>query len=142
VKTLTSCGVMVIGDDQRRVAYGLVSFLCLAWAALGVAGIVTAYATPVGMDGTGGYLLLAVAGACLVLIALLALVIGIRAIRRIETGVWRWSTLAIATGAGSVCSALGGVMVAAALPVLGVLLVIQAVALLSLAAMLRPVSAT
>ena len=130
----------MIGDDQRRVAYALVFFLCLAWAALGVAGIVTAYATPVGMDGTGGYLLLlAVAGACLVLMAFSALAAGVASIRRIDAGVWRWRTLVIVTGAGSVVSALGGVAVAAALPVLGALLVVQAASLLGLAAVLRPV---
>ncbi|QNN53769.1 hypothetical protein [Nocardioides mesophilus] len=133
----------MIGDDQRRVAYGVVSLLCLAWAALGVAGIVTAYATPVGMDGTGGYLfLLAVAGAGLVVIAFSAWVTGIRAIRRADAGVRRWRTLLVVLGVGSVTSALGGVMVVASLPVLGALLAFQSVALLGLAAMLRPVPAT
>ncbi len=133
----------MLRDDQRRVAYAVVSFLCLAWAALGVAGIVTAYATPVGMDGTGGFLLLlAVAGACLVLTASCGLVAGVRAIRRIDAGMCRWRTLVIVTGSGSVVSAWGGVVVAAPLPVLGALLVVQAVSLLGLAAILRPAPAT
>lgn len=133
----------MIGDDQRRVAYGVVSLLCLAWAALGVAGVITAYVTPVGMDGTGGYLsLLAVAGAWLVLIASVALVTGIRVIRGADAGVWRWRSLLIVTGIGSVASALGGVVVTAFLPVLGALLLFQSVALLGLSALLRPVPAT
>jgi hypothetical protein len=134
---------MVIGADQRRVALGVVSLLCLAWAALGVAGIVTAYATPVGMDGTGGYLfLLAIAGASLVLIALSAWATGVRAIRMADAGVLSRRTLLVVTGVGSVASALSGATVIASLPVVGVLLVVQSVALPGFAAILRPVSAT
>jgi hypothetical protein len=133
----------VLGDDQRRVAHGIVLLLCLAWAGLGATGIVTAYTTPTGRDGTGGFLfLLAVVGAAVVLVALLALVAGVRALRRFDAGAWRWRRVLAVSGTGSVASLLAGTAVATSLPVLGVLLVLQAVALLGLAALLRPVAAT
>lgn len=130
----------MLSIDQRRVAYAIVSLLCLAWSALGVGGIITAYATPVGLDGTGGFLLLlAVVGAGLVLVSLSALAAGILMIRRVNAGMWRWGRLLMVIGIGSAVSAWGGVVLIASSPTPGALLVLQAVLLLGLAAVLRPV---
>jgi hypothetical protein len=130
----------VLSLDQRRVAYAIVSLVCLAWAVLGMGGLITAYATPIGMDGTGGFLLLlAMVGAGLVLVSLSALVAGFVMIRRVNAGRWRWRTLLVLIGATSAVSALVGVLLIPSSPAPGTLLVLQAVLLLGLAAVLRPV---
>ena len=126
--------------DQRRVAYAIVSLLCLAWATLGLGGIITAYATPIGMDGTGGFLLLlAMVGVGLVVVALSALVAGFVMIRRVNAGTWRWRTLLVLTGSMSALSAWVGVLLIPSSPAPGALLVLQAVLLMGLAAVVHPI---
>ena len=127
--------------DQRRVAYGIVSLLCLAWTALGLGGIITAYTAPIGMDGTGGFLfLIAIVGVGLVLGALSTLVAGSVMIRRLNEGTLRWRTVLTLVGSTSVVSACVGVFLISSSPVPGTLLVLQAVLLLGLAAVVRPIA--
>lgn len=133
-------GQGVLSIDQRRVAYAIVSLLCLAWAALGLSGIITAYATPIGLDGTGGFLLLlAVVGVVLVLVSLSALTAGFLMIRRVNAGMWRWRGLLMFIGIASAVSALVGVLLIPSSPTPGALLVLQAVLLLGLVAVVRPI---
>jgi hypothetical protein len=129
----------VLSRDQRRVAYAIVSLLCLAWTALGLGGIITAYTTPIGMDGTGGFLfLLAIVGVGLVLVALSALIAGFVMIRRLNAGTLRWRTLLALVGSMSVVSVGVGVLLMPSNSAPGTLLVLQAVLLLGLAAVVRP----
>ena len=124
---------------QRRVAYAIVSLLCLAWAALGLGGIIAAYTTPIGMDGTGGFLfLLAIVGVGLVLVALSALVAGFGMIRRLNAGTLRWRTLLALVGSMSVVSVWVGVLLMPSSPAPGTLLVLQTALLLGLAVVARP----
>lgn len=133
-------GRVVLSLDQRRVAYAIVSLLCLAWAALGLAGIITAYATPTGMDGTGGFLLLlAIVGGGLVLVSLSALVAAFVMIRKVNAGTSRWRKLLVPIGSTSAVSALVGVLIVPSSPAPGVLLVLQSVLLLGLAAVVHPI---
>ena len=119
--------------DQRRVAYAIVSLLCLAWVALGLSGIITAYTTPIGMDGTGGFLfLLAIVGVAGVLVSLSMMVAGFVMIRRLNAGTWRWRTPFVLIGSTSAVSALVGALMIASSPTPGVLLVLQAVLLLGI----------
>jgi len=128
----------MIRNDQRLAAYLFLSVLCGAWASLGVALIVTAYPKPIGMDGTGALLLLAVTGFGILLVVPLAGLAGTVAVRRVSTGVWRWRSLVVACGVGAAASALGGLFVTAWLPVVAVLFASQVFALVAFAALLRP----
>jgi hypothetical protein len=129
----------VLSTDQRRVAYAIVSLTCVAWSALGVAGIVTSYATPTGRDGTGGFLfLLAVVGVILVVASLAALAGGLLTVRRVHAGAWRWYGVLLPIGFASAVSVWVGVLLIPSSPTLGTLVVLQAALLLGLGAVLRP----